>query len=195
MEEQNLKAEESLLLIGNVIASTKARFEQNGKVYLIWGILLTLASAAQFALLQMEHWDIHYYPYLIALLGWVYMFWYYSKAENRTKSKNIISQILNSVWIFVGINAGLLGFLMGATLRENLIPVILIMVSAGVIVSGAALKNRLVMFAGIFCNVAGFVAFWLDFVYQPLLTSIVYFIVLVVPGYIFARKNKAKNAA
>lgn len=190
-----MKAEESLLLISDVIEKTKARFEQNGTVYLVWGILLTLASTAQFILLQMERWDIHYYPYMFALLGWVYMFWYYSKAENRTKSRNIISRVINSVWIFVGINSGLLGFLMGASLRENLIPVILILVSVGVIVTGAALKNRLVFFAGIFCNVAGFVAFWLDFIYQPLLTSIVYLIVLVIPGYIFAKNNRRKNAA
>jgi len=195
MEKQDLKPEESLLLISAVIENTKARFEQNGTLYLFWGILLTLASFSQFVLLQMERWDIHYYPYMFALLGWGYMFWYYSKAENRAKSKNVISKALNAVWIFVGINSGLLGFLMGASLRENLIPVILIIVSAGVIVTGATLKNRLVLFAGIFCNVAGFFAFWLDFIYQPLLTSIVYLIVLVVPGYIFARNYRKRNAA
>ncbi|MEN0045468.1 MAG: hypothetical protein AAF806_00270 [Bacteroidota bacterium] len=195
MEEQHLKAEESLSLISDVIATTKARFEQNGTVYLFWGILLALASFAQFVLLQMERWDIHYYPYFFALLGWFYMFWYYSKAENRTKSKNIISKIINGIWIFIGINSGLLGFLMGPILRENLIPIILVIVSVGVMITGIAFKNRLVFFGGIFCNVAGFVAFWLDFIYQPLLTSIVYLIVLVLPGYIFARNNRRKNAA
>lgn len=195
MEEQNLRPEESLLLISNVIENTKARFEQNGTVYLFWGILLTLASFAQFILLQMERWDIHYYPYAFALLGWFYMFWYYSKEKNRTSSRSIISKVINAAWIFVGVNSALLGFLMGASLRENLIPVILIIVSAAVMITGAALKNRLVLFAGIFCNVAGFVAFWLDFIYQPLLTSIVYLIVLVLPGYIFARNNRRKNAA
>ncbi|MEM8524743.1 MAG: hypothetical protein AAGG68_08865 [Bacteroidota bacterium] len=195
MEEQRLGAEESLSLIGDVIAKTNARFEQNGSVYLFWGILLVLASFAQFVLLQMERWDIHYYPYFFALLGWIYMFWYYSKAKNRTKSNNIISKVINAAWIFVGINSGLLGFLMGATLRENLIPAILIIVSVGVMVTGVALKNRLVLFGGIFCNVAGFVSFWLPYIYQPLLTSIVYLIVLVVPGYIFARNYKRRNAA
>ena len=97
MNEKNAEAQEHLLIISEVIANTKTRFEQNGKIFLFWGVLLTLASATQFVLLQLEYYEINYYPYFFVILGWVYMFWYYSKAKNRIKSRNIISKIINSI--------------------------------------------------------------------------------------------------
>jgi hypothetical protein len=195
MNDTQRAAQAQLDLINEVIITTKARFEENGNVFLFWGILLTIASAAQFVLIQLELYSISYYPYFAALFGWVYMFRHYSKGRNRPKIRNVLTKVVQSVWIYVGLNAALLGFLLASELQEYLVPIILLIVGVGVLTSGVVIKHRYIFWAGIFCNVAGYLAFFIAYEFQPLLTSIVYFAVLVVPGYLLAKNNKQRHAA
>ncbi|MEM0992539.1 MAG: hypothetical protein AAF847_05215 [Bacteroidota bacterium] len=195
MNQERLEAKEQLNLISDVISSTKARFERNGSVFLFWGVLLTLASAAQFILLLLEYYEINYYPYFGLILGWFYMFYYYSKEKKRTRRKNVVNKLIDAAWIYIGINSALLGFIYAPTLGSNLIPVLLIIQSVGVLLTGIVIKHQFIFYAGIFCNVAGFVALSLEYLYQPLLTSIVYFVVLVIPGYLLSKNYKKTHAA
>jgi len=192
MNQNEISPQESLAIISDMIAKTKARFEANGHIYLFWGVLLTLASFAQFLLLQLEYYSINYYPYFLVLLGWVYMFWNFSKKDNRSRNKSILSMTINSLWICVGVNSALLGFLVGANLTTNLIPILLIILSVAVITSGVALKSWLLISVGILSNIIGFIAFEVGYLYQPLLNSVVFFAVLVVPGFRLRNRSKQK---
>ncbi|MEM9888459.1 MAG: hypothetical protein AAF849_21370 [Bacteroidota bacterium] len=194
MDEQKLEAKKQLSLISDVIATTKARFERNGSVFLFWGILLTVASAAQFVLLLLEYYEINYYPYFGLLLGWIYVYYTYSKKKKQAVTKNVVSKVIDSAWIYIGINCALLGFIYAPVLRSNLIPIILILLGSGVLLTGVVIKHRYIFFAGIFCNIAGFIAISVDYLYQPLLTSIVYLVVLVIPGYLLYKNYKKTHA-
>lgn len=196
MEEKTLSPQDSLSLISEVIQNAQTRFEENGWLFLFWGVLLTIASAAQFVLLNLEQYEISYYPYFLTILGWGVMFIYYGRKEKRNRrGRNIINNVINGIWIYLGINAALLGFLFATTLQESLIPVLLIFVGSGILCTGLALKNPWVIGAGIFSCLAGYAGFVIDYFYQSLLMSFVYFMVLVVPGFILNRNYKRKYAA
>ncbi|MEM1328511.1 MAG: hypothetical protein AAGI23_21325 [Bacteroidota bacterium] len=194
MNEDQRVAQAQLDLINEVISNTKARLEQNGGTFLFWGILLTVASAAQFVLIQMEYYSISYYPYFAALFGWIYTIRKYAVGrKTKTRKSNILGKAVQSIWIHVGINAALLGFLLAIELGDHLIPVILLVVSAGVLLSGVIIKHRYIFFAGIFCNLAAYLAFFIPYGFQPLLTSIVYFAVMVVPGYLLIKDYRRRH--
>lgn len=196
MEKETLSPEDSLSLISDVIQNAQSRFEENGWMFMLWGLLLALASGAQFVLLLLEQYEISYYPYFLTILGWVVMFFYYGKnGRRRSSSSNIINTVINGIWVYLGINAALLGFLFASTLQGNLVPVLFILIGSGILCTGLALKNKWVIGAGIFSCVAGYASFVIDYFYQPLLVSIVYFVVLFIPGFILNRMHKKKYAA
>lgn len=195
MATEHSKAQAQLDLINEVITTTKARFERNGSVFIFWGILLSIASGLQFIFIQLGMNEISYYPYFAIIFGWIYMFRHFSRRKRKPQSSNILTKTLASVWIYAGLNAALLGFLFASILQTYLIPVILIVVGVSILISGVVIRYRYLFFAGILCNMMGYLAFALDFSYQPLLTCIVYIVVMVVPGFMLAKENREKNAA
>ena len=69
MEEKELTPEESFALINSVIQNAKYRFVENGHIYMFWGILVFLITMAQFVLLQLEMWEVNYFPYFLFPFG------------------------------------------------------------------------------------------------------------------------------
>ena len=83
-----------------------------------------------------------------------------------------------------------LGFGFAPVLREHLVPVILILLSVGTVVSGVSLKSRLILFYGIIINISGFICFYLDWIYHSLLMGIVAIVVILIPGILLMHNHK-----
>lgn len=191
MENQNLTPEKSFELITQVINEAKTRFEENGFIYAFWGMLGAVASFGQFILLKNGYYAINYYPYFIMPLGAIYTgYYFYKKGRAR---QNQIGRIVSFSWIAVVLNIFILGFLLPGILREHLIPVILILVGIGTIVSAGAIKNKLILYSGVIINLAGIVCFRVEWIYQPLLLGIVYTIAILIPGIILMVEHKKRQ--
>lgn len=193
MKTDELSPEKSLELITRVITQARNKIEENGFIYMFWGALIAIASISQFVLLKNEYYDINWYPYLLMPIGAIYTGFYFSKKQGKSR-QNQISKIISALWIVLSINIMILGFIFGATLKESLIPVILILLSVGVIVSGISIKSRLLLYSGILINISAFISFKLDWIYHPLLMGIVSIIALLIPGILLMLKhNKKRN--
>ncbi len=192
METDKLSPEKSLELITQVINQARNKFEENGFIYMFWGALIAIASIGQFVLLKNEYHTINWYPYFLMPLGAVYSTIYFSKKKRKNK-QNLISKIVSALWIVLSINMMILGFLFANNLKENLIPIILILLSIGTIISGTSIKSKLLLFSGIFIGVSAFLGFYLEWVYQPLLMGIVSLISILIPGIVLMVQHKKKE--
>jgi uncharacterized membrane protein YfcA len=159
---------------------------------MFWGALITITSISQFVLLKNEYYNINWYPYLLMPIGAIYSTIYFSKKKRKNK-QNLISKILSALWIVLSINMMLLGFLFANNLKENLIPIILILLSIGIIVSGTSVKSKLLLYSGIFIALSSFLGFYLEWIYQPLLMGVVSIITILIPGIILMVQHKRKE--
>ena len=192
METDKLSPEKSLELITQVITQARNKFEENGFIYMFWGALIAITSISQFILLKNEYYSISWYPYLLMPIGAIYSTIYYSKKKGKSK-ENLISKIVTALWIVLSINMMILGFLFGNNLKENLIPILLILLSIGTIVSGTSIKSKLLLYSGVFIGLSAFLGFYLEWIYQPLLMGIVSVIAILIPGIILMVQHKRKE--
>ena len=192
MKTDKLSPEKSLELITQVITQARNKFEENGFIYMFWGVLIAITSISQFVLLKNEYYNINWYPYLLMPIGSIYSTIYFSKKKRKNK-QNLISKIVSALWIVLSINMMILGFLFGNNLKENLIPIILILLSIGTIVSGTSIKSKLLLYSGIFIGFSAFLGFYLEWIYQPLLMGVVSIITILIPGIILMVQHKRKE--
>ncbi len=191
MENQNLTPEKSFELITQVINDAKSKFEENGFIYAFWGVLDAVAAFGQFFLLRNGYQNINYYPYFLLPLGAIYTgYYYYKKGRGR---QNQIGKMLSFAWIAVLLNVFILGFLLSGILKQQLIPVILILVGIGIIVTAGAIKSRLILYSGIIINFAGLACFGLEWIYQSLLLGVVSVVALLIPGIILMVQHKKRQ--
>lgn len=150
METNKLSPEKSLELITQVITQARNKF-----IYMFWGALIAITSISQFVLLKHEFYNISWYPYLLMPIGSIYSAIYYSRKKGKSK-QNLIYRIVSALWIVLSINMMILGFLFGDNLKKNLIPIILILLSIGAIVSATSIKSNLLLYSGIFIGLSAF---------------------------------------
>lgn len=191
METEKLSVEKSFELITQVITQARNRFEENGFIYLFWGLLNALTSLGQFILLQKEYYAISWYPYLLMPIGGVFTIFYFRKKKGKRQG-NQIAKIVSYGWLFLAINMFVVAFVFFPTLKENLIPVTLILLSVGIFISAVAIKSRLLLFSGILINLSAFIGFNITWMYQPLLMSIISLVAVAIPGVILMVQHKRK---
>jgi len=189
METNKLSPEKSFELITQVITQARNKFEENGFIYMFWGLLMAITSISQFVLLKNEYYDINWYPYLLMPIGSIYTGFYFSKRKGKSK-QNLISKIISALWIVLTFNLLILGAVFGSYIKQNLTPIILILLAIGVIVSGTAVKSKLLLYSGILINISAFICFYLDWIYHPLLMSIVSILAFFIPGLLLMVKYK-----
>lgn len=189
MENHEFTPEKSLELISRVISEAKSKFEENGFTYILWGSLVGFASMAQFALIQYQIYDYNYYPYFILPLGGVATWLYYKNKQGASK-KNVISSIISATWIALALNLMVLGFVYASFFKALLIPVMLILLGIGYIMSGTSIRSRLVVFSGVLINLSAFVCIHLPWEFHSLILSVVSLLFVLGPGLVFRIKRK-----
>ena len=188
--QKELTPKESLDMIREVISESRNRMEENGFIYIFWGILIALASFGQYYLLTQCMYEVNYYPYFILPLGGVFTFFYYARKEKRPS--NHIGRSISVLWIVLGLNMFALGFSYGLMLDKELIPVLLILLGIGIAFSGRLIQSSILMGAGIITNLLGLVCFFLPQMQHSLVMGIVAIVGVALPGF-YLRNQHNKN--
>ena len=187
MDSKSFTPQESLDLISKVISDARQNFKDDGIIYIMWGILTTLAGAGQFVLLQLEYYSINYFPYFIMPIGGIISCIYYMKKEKRTS--NTISKLVGTIWFAVMTNNLILGFVFSTQLQDTLSAIILIFIGVGTLASGTALKEKVLLISGISINLLGLSCFFIDWEYHPLIIALTGFFFTLIPGIILNKKK------
>lgn len=187
MSSDTLSPKESLELISGVILEARQRFKEDGIIYVLWGVLITVAGVGQFTLNYYEQYQISYYPYFLMPVGGLVSYIYYKKKDSSRY--NAISRIIGNLWLAVLFNTLILGFLFAGTLQASLTPLILILVGVGTIASGSALRDKMIFGAGILINLLGVASFFIDAYYHPLIIACSGFFLTFIPGVVLVMKK------
>lgn len=193
MKKSSFTPEQSLELITEVIQEARARFAGSGQIYMFWGCLLVLIGLCHFFLNWFEAYQWIIVPYLFIPLSLIVSRIWQARATSTPVRKNAVFQIISRVWIIMGVNMIFLGFGLFDILGSSLLPVILILQSIGVFISGVALRKQYVVMAGLLANCLAVLGFWLPLFWQPLLLSGTALVSIFIPGLLLHRENKTNQ--
>lgn len=194
MEDKSLTPKESLSVINQMIESSKTRMNENGFIYLLWGWLMSICAIAQFVLLQLEYYEINYYPYFLAIPAGIYTGIYYSRESKKEQGSSFLGNIFAALWISVGLNILMTAFVFSFTFNFNPIPFILMFLGIATIVSGQIINFRLLIIGGIICNLLGIFTILIPFIYHPIVAALALVAADLIPGYALRTKYKKRYA-
>ena len=192
MKEEKFSPEEGFETIASVIREAKAQFEEDGIIYVGWGILVAAAAFSQYYLLHNGYEEINYYPYFLMPIGAIASTVYGAKRTKQGKRSHL-ARIISATWVSVSISVMILGFLLAKFLGAGLMPLILILLSIGIMVSGATVKSNILLISGVIMNLLGFFGFTLEISQQPLLMGIGSILCVLIPGILLMRNHKRNN--
>ncbi|MDB5282138.1 MAG: hypothetical protein JWO06_1213 [Bacteroidota bacterium] len=191
-EEKNLSHTESLAIIRNMITVAKNNFTDNGFHFLLWGVLVILASLGQYFLavvIQTEHNDL---PWLaMPIVGAPIAFIYEWRKGKHEKVKTHFDRIFTYLWMAVGITLFLVIFL-SVKNQMSPIPFILTIVGLGAFVSGNILNFKSLIFGAIVFWVAAILAGFAAPLNQLLINAVATFIGYIIPGILLWRSYKTQ---
>jgi hypothetical protein len=193
MENKEFTPSESLALIANVIMEAKSRFKENGLSFILIGSCIFIASLGQFILLNLEYYQINYYPYFIMPVAWVVTYFYYKKRQSVANSKNIIGSLLFILGVILAFNLMIAGFFFWAKFGIALIPFMLILFSIWPVITGVIINNRIFIISGIVINLIAYWSFYIGREFHPLVLSVVSLIGIVIPGLILNYSSKESH--
>jgi hypothetical protein len=190
--EKNLSPSESLAIIQSMIATSKNNLTDDGFHFLLWGILVMLASVAQYTL-AVVHYEYNFIPWMIMpLIGAPIAAIYERRKTKHEKVKSHFDIILGYVWMGAMVTTFIVIF---ASVKNQLapFPFILAVVGAATFVSGNILKFKSLIFGAVIFWIAAFACVFVDPVMQLLLNAIATFIGYIIPGILLWRGYKAQQ--
>jgi hypothetical protein len=194
MPEEKFSAEDSLKLISNMISQAKARFSENGHLYLLWGWTVFVCSIVQFILLEFVKFEQHYLVWTVTWLVFIYQMIYIRRQKNKIKVKGYADQVLGMVWIVFVVLMFMFGFLFGRLLGEEyyhfINPVFLSLYGMPTILSGTILQFRPLIAGGVFCWVLAICSTFIPYEYQLLLLATAVLGAWIIPGYLMRIKYR-----
>lgn len=191
MENKQLKAEESLSIIQEMIETEKIRFHENGFIYLFWGWMVVAAALLQYLLLYLEV-EKHYYAWFIMILGGIFTGFYHWKKDTKMNMP-LSGRILGYIWSITGVNIFAIAFLLPRMAGDWLLFIILAFVGLATVVSGALFRFRIMILGGILCNALAFASLFTPYFYWGLLSIAAVVFADLIPGYVLRAKYQNQN--
>ncbi|HKK59691.1 MAG TPA: hypothetical protein VJ937_09445 [Salinivirga sp.] len=191
MEKENLKPEESLSIIKEMVETEKIRFGENGFIYRFWGWMVIAAATLQYLLMYIDY-QHHYYAWFLMLVGGVYTGIYYSRSKNQVQMP-LSGKLMAYTWSAIGLNIFIVSFILPQTAGEMLLLFILSFIGIGTIISGAMLRFPIMIVGGILCNALGFVSLLTPFEYWGLYSILAITFADLIPGYVLKAKFQKQN--
>lgn len=194
MEESNLKHEESLRIIHEMIGNARSRIVDNGFGWLLWGSLIFLASLTTFFLIQADSEEI--------FLGWnifgiaaVLIFLYNFIKPKKKKVKSYADEILQ--WVDVGFAISLLVIVLSININNTAntgFGYLLMLYAFLMLIQGGAMHFKPLIFGAVVNWIGAIGIFFCQiFKYDMLITAAAVFIGYIIPGIILYSQSKKNN--
>lgn len=191
--EERITPEESLLLITKTIEDTKKRFQENGHIIIMWGIITFTVFFSQYTFVLLGWYKLFdiIWTTILFPLGGIYTFIYVRKnVKKKNLPKTIISRIIGTMGAAIGGNLMILGFIFRHQLGEATAPIFLIILALFLIVTGAAIKFKPLFIGGILLNLIAFGTFYLGTDYHGLSMMLGSVVGLIIPGILLNKSRK-----
>ncbi|CAM3830286.1 hypothetical protein [Aquirufa aurantiipilula] len=182
MSESVLNPNESLAIIQKVVNSTRQDYHIQRKFYILWGMLIAVASFSQYAILNQilslpwfSPWIL--FPGIGLILS---VFW---GSSSKNSSLSYYNHFVLTMWFTLYIAMGLSLFI-SLFNQISPFPFLLICVGIGTSISGFLMKNRLFVLCGIIFGLGAIYCVYLPIQQQLLLNGACMIIGNVMPNLI-----------
>ncbi|MEO9211040.1 MAG: hypothetical protein ABI208_08075 [Ginsengibacter sp.] len=196
MEENNLKHEESLRIIHEMIGNARSRIVDNGFSWLIWGTLIILASLSTYFLVDANAENI--------FMGWnvfgicaVLLFLYSWINPKKKKVTTYVDEVLQ--WADIGFAVSLLVVIFSINISvspNNGFGYLLMLYAFLMIIQGGAMHFKPLIFGAVINWLGALGIFYCTvFKYDMLITAAAVFIGYIIPGLmLYNQSKKRKNS-
>ena len=182
---------DQLAIISEMIQTARKEFNENGTIFLMWGWAVTVASLAQFVLLQMNN-PYNSWPWMLMPLAAIAQFFIMRQERRNEKVKTHVGKVIGRLWLIVGLSIGLT-IVMSQFLEKNTYPILLMLYAIGTFVTGSALKVNALVYGAICCWIMSIASYFIDFEYQLLLLAAAMIVSYIIPGYVLSARYKKAN--
>lgn len=188
--EKDFNEQDSIRLISEMLENTKARFNENGFFFLLWGWLVLIASLLHFTLLYTDF----QYPYIgwpiIMTAGGIASGIAGYRRGKDAKVKTFIDRSMSYLWIGFFISFIILfAIVIVGQIKWNLLS-ILIMALYGLptFVSGGILKFKPLIYGALACWFIAILSLFVREDYVILLSALSVVLAYLIPGYMLKAK-------
>jgi len=194
---QEMTQEESLAIMQKMIASSRKRILDDGKIYLMWGIAVTLAAVLEFFWIKSAGYNsLHWigWPIFMPLAG-IGTGILVSKMHKKTNVRTHFDEVMSYLWPSFG---AMLAIIIIMAMFQYITwstayPLIIGMYGTATFISGGLLKLRVMQIGAAACWLLALISVEFSFDYQLLFLITAIWISYIIPGIILNRKAKASN--
>jgi hypothetical protein len=191
-ESMEFSYEDGLKTIYSMIASTRNTIGENYRFYLLWGYLVALACSVEYILLQVVHYERHYYVWPVLMgFGMIVTGVLALRRQKAGTHRSFIGNIMSYLW-----GGWLVSFLLiiyfAVHLNNHIIilPLTMVMYGMGVFVSGGVINYRPLIIGGIISWLTALIAFYQPYTLQLLLMTVTVIVSYIIPGHMLRIESK-----
>ena len=189
---QHFSAEESLLLIQNMIEKTRQDISAQSPYFLLWGWCAFLGCLSQFFLKVYFKYQHHYFAWFITIPCIIISLVFALRNRRRTRVKTYVNASMGYLWMGIGFSIVVLNILFIAMGYQNCFPFFILFYGMGSFVSGKILQFTPLVVGGVLTWCLSAVSVWFHFDYQVLFAAASLLFGYIIPGHLIA-KNKKVN--
>lgn len=190
-QEENLSAQDSLLMIQAMINKTKSQLSGNSIYFLLWGWLVFIGCLLQYFLMVVLNYEHHYYAWFIIIIGIVFSTVHSVKYRRKRVVKTYVEDSMGWLWTGMSISFFALVFILSNVGWNNAFPIYILFYATGTFISGGILQFRPLQIGGIICWVLAIVSSYVSYQNQILFSAAAILVSYLIPGYLL--KNRSAN--
>ena len=189
--KNELKPEESLKIINDMISSTKINLSESIFNFLFWGWTISILSLSDFII---GYFNLYKNPNIVWFLvfpGIIITFIYNYRKGKSKKALTHIDKIHSYTWIAFIISYFIVIFF-GKEINYQISQLIFLLAAMATFISGFILKFRPLIFGGILFWIGTIICFIIPDQYVQLISSFIIILGFLIPGYMLksiAKKN------
>lgn len=187
-DEPILSSEESLAIIGKMIAVAKGNVRSYSFHFIMWGYLVMFCSLGQYGLAKFLDYDHPYIVWLLTIPAVVVSFAYGFMKSRQARVKTHYDHLGLVIWVgFVVLLVTMQVFMI--QLVEVFVPLVLMLSGYAVFLTGIFIKFKPSMVGGVVLWAFGVVAFMVSYEHSLLLQALAMVFGYLIPGHMLRIKQ------
>ncbi len=197
MDQQS--AIEEIALIRRVIDESRKFTFDNGKYYLLWGVLITIAIFVQYAAILAHDYSMTIWIWVIIVgFGWLVSIIMGMREPSRVGGWPVGAKFVALIWAISGVSMTILGFIgpfTGALHSWAICPAIATIMGGTYTISSFVYRLKWVTMVGIAWWVGALAMFAIKGIETLPIFGSMMILFQIVPGFVFYRNSKKSNAS
>lgn len=194
MQDKPLNEKESLELISRMIRNTQKKMEEgSGTIFLIWGYTTIIVTMLVWVLLvKTQSYEWQWIWFSLPVCGLLLTLIYNKKRETKPRVVTYVDRVIKYIWIVLGITGFILSSISIVHNLQILFVIVLIM-GIGTTLTGLVISFRPLVISGVMGMILSVVLSFLSWKTQLPVFSIIFFLMMVIPGHYLNYKARKNN--